>query len=75
MKLSAMFWVATTTIILIIVTIMAAMGLPFNWVFYSTMIGQFALVYMVYMVLTDTYASAKTFDDFYEDHPIGSRPN
>ncbi len=74
MKLSAMFWVASTTIILIIVTIMAVIGLPFNWVFYSTMIGQFALVYMVYKVLTDTYSTTKTFEDFYEDHPIGSRP-
>ncbi|MCJ7465707.1 MAG: hypothetical protein MUO53_03325 [Maribacter sp.] len=75
MKLSAMFWVATTTIILIIGTIMAAMALPFNWVFYVTIIGQFAVVYMVYMVLTDSYTTTKTFDDFYEDYPIGSRPN
>jgi hypothetical protein len=33
------------------------------------------VVYMVYKVLTDTYSTTKTFDDFYEDHPIGSRPN
>jgi len=73
MKTSAMFWVATTTIILIIVTIMAAMDLPFNWVFYVTIIGQFAVVFMVYKVLTDAYATTKTFDDFYEDYPIGTR--
>jgi len=73
MKNSAMFWVATTTLILITVAIMASMNFPFNWVFYITVSGQAAVVYMVYKVLTDNYKTDKTFEDFYEDHPIGKR--
>ncbi len=65
-----MFWVAMTTIVLITVTIMASMGFPFNWVFYITLLGQFMVVYMVYRVLTDNYTTDKTFEDFYEDHPV-----
>lgn len=68
-----MFWVATTTLILITVAIMASMNFPFNWVFYITVSGQAAVVYMVYKVLTDNYKTDKTFEDFYEDHPIGKR--
>lgn len=71
MRNSAMFWVVNTTIILVIVTIMAAMNFPFNWVFYVTVLGQSMVVYMVYKVLTDDYKTDKTFKDFYEDHPIG----
>ena len=66
-----MFWVANTTITLVIVTIMAAMEFPLNWVFYLTVLGQIMIVYMVYKVLTDKYITEKTFKDFYEDHPIG----
>lgn len=71
MRNSAMFWVVNTTIILVVVTIMAAMNFPFNWVFYVTVLGQSMVVYMVYKVLTDDYKTDKTFKDFYEDHPIG----
>ena len=66
-----MFWVANTTITLVIVTIMAVMNFSFNWVFYVTVLGQLMVVYMVYKVLTDDYKTEKTFKDFYEDHPIG----
>lgn len=71
MKNSAMFWVAATTLVLVTVTIMAAMNFPFNWVFYVTVLGQVMMVYMVYRVLTDDYTTDKTFADFYEDNPIG----
>ncbi|PIF01676.1 MAG: hypothetical protein CR994_00005 [Maribacter sp.] len=71
MKNSAMFWVANTTITLIILTVMATMDFPFNWVFYVTVLGQAMVIYMVYKVLTDDYTTKKTFKDFYEDHPIG----
>lgn len=70
MKDSAMFWVGSTTLVLFTVTIMAAMNFPFNWVFYITVLGQIMIVYMVYRVLTDNYTTSKTFEDFYEDHPI-----
>ncbi len=71
MKNTALFWVANTTITLVIVTIMAAMNFSFNWVFYVTVLGQLMVVYMVYKVLTDNYVTKKTFKDFYKDHPIG----
>ncbi|MCK0190074.1 hypothetical protein [Arenibacter sp. F20364] len=71
----AMFWVAATTMVLISLTIMAAMNFPFNWVFYITVLGQIMLVYMVFKVLTDNYTTDKTFKDFYEDYPIKSEIN
>lgn len=71
MKDTALFWVGITTLVLITVTIMATMNLPFNWVFYVTVLGQILVVVMVYRVLIDDYTTDKTFADFYEDHPIG----
>ena len=71
MKISAMSVVGFTTMVLVSVTIMVSMNFPFNWVFYSTVFGQALAVYMVYKVLTDDYKTAKTFEDFYEDNPIG----
>ena len=73
MKIPAMFYVAVTTIILLTVTIMVSMDIPFNWVFYLTCLGQIMVAVMVYKVLTDSYITDKTFADFYEDHPIGSQ--
>lgn len=73
MKTSALFWVVLTTLVLITVTIMATMDFPFNWVFYVTVAGQVLVCIMVYRVLTDNYTTDKTFDDFYEDYPIGKR--
>lgn len=75
MQNSAMFWVGVTTLLLVTVTIMVAMRFPFNWVFYLTGLGQVSVVYMVYKVLTDNYKTDKTFEDFYEDHPIKNRIN
>ncbi|WP_299532630.1 hypothetical protein [Ulvibacterium sp.] len=73
MQNTAMFWVGLTTLLLITVTIMVTMGFPFNWVFYLTVLGQILIVYMVYKVLTEDYHTEKTFEDFYEDYPIGKR--
>lgn len=71
MKISAMSVVGFTTMVLVTLTIMVSMNFPFNWVFYLTVFGQALVVYMVYKVLTDDYDTPKTFDDFYEDNPIG----
>ena len=71
MKISAMGVVSFTTMVLVTLTIMVSMNFPFNWVFYLTVFGQALVVYMVYKVLTDDYDTSKTFEDFYEDHPIG----
>ena len=70
MKISAMNWVGITTLFLLILTIGAAMGFAFNWIFYATVIGQGLVVVMVYKVLTDSYRTSKTFEDFYEDRPV-----
>lgn len=71
MKLPVMFYVWVTTLLLITVSIMASMNMPFNWVFYLIVVGQILVVLMVYRVLIDNYKTTKTFQDFYEDHPIG----
>jgi hypothetical protein len=71
MKISAMSVVGFTTMVLVTVTIMVSMNFPFNWVFYMTIFGQALVVYMVYKVLTDDYDTPRTFEDFYEDYPIG----
>lgn len=69
-NVSSLFYVVLTTVVLITLTIMCAMKFPFNWMFYLTIIGQGLVLLMVYKVLTDKYTTKKTFDDFYEDHPI-----
>lgn len=71
MKIPAMFYVAITTLLLVILTIMVVMDMPLNWVFYLTCVGQVLVVVMAYKVLRDNYHTDKTFEDFYEDHPIG----
>lgn len=50
---------------------MASMNMPFNWVFYLTVFGQFLIAVMVFRVLKDKYTTDKTFQDYYEDYPIG----
>lgn len=70
MKIPAMFYVVATTLLLVTLTVMVAMNLPFNWVFWLTCFGQIMVVVMVYKVLKDNYSTDKTFDAFYEDHPI-----
>ena len=68
LKLSAMSLVWITTLLLVTLTIMVTMDLPFNWVFYLSVLGQVFVVLMVYRVLTDDYTTDKTFVDFYEDY-------
>lgn len=70
MRNKAMFWVVITTIVLVILAIMAAMNLSFNWIFYTTVLGQGMVVYMVFRVLNDHYTTKKTFEDFYGDHTM-----
>lgn len=70
MKNIAYILLIVTTLLLVIVTIFSAIDFPFRWVFYLTSLGQVLLVFTVYKVLTDNYTTDKTFEDFYEDHPI-----
>ena len=71
MKISAMALLAITTLVLITVVIFATLNLPFSWVFLLTTSGQILLVITVIRVLKDDYTTDKTFEDFYEDKPIG----
>ncbi|MBQ4820951.1 hypothetical protein [Aquimarina sp. MMG016] len=70
MKISAILMVIITSVMLLLVTILAVMNFSFSWVFYLTCIGQLMIIIMVYKVLKDKYTTDKTFKDFYEDHPI-----
>ena len=70
MRFSAMFWVALTTFMLLTATIFSSMDLPFDWVFYLTVLGQVSLVIMVYRVLTDNYSTDLEFRDGYQDRPL-----
>ena len=72
-KDSSMLWVGITTFMLLLVTLLASLNFRFTWVFFATVIGQGFLVLMVMRVLQSPYETDKTFEDFYEDHPIRSR--
>lgn len=73
MKNTAMFMVSFTTAFLMVLTALAFTKIGFSWMFFLTVIGQVMVVIMVYKVLRDIYTTDKTFEDFYEDNPIGKR--
>jgi len=70
MKSSPFPYVIITTLLLITVAIMATLNYSFTWVFYLTVIGQIAVVLMVYKTLKEKYTTNKTFEHYYQDHPI-----
>ena len=72
-KDTSMLWVGLTTFMLLLVTLLASMNFRFTWVFFATIVGQGFLVLMVMRVLQSPYTTEKTFEDFYEDHPICNR--
>lgn len=71
MKNTARFLLAATSLVLFTVVIFAVMNLSFGLIFFLTSFGQALLVFTVYKVLRDNYTTDKTFEDFYEDYPIG----
>lgn len=71
MKLSGIFYLIVTTIILIALAVMSFYNFPFNVIFYVTLVGQIIFIFTVYKILTDNYTTKKTFKDWYEDHPMG----
>lgn len=73
MKIPVLFYVALTTFLLVLLTVMVAMNMPFGWVFYTMCLGQVMVIVMVYKVLKDKYTTDKTFEHFYEDRPINYR--
>jgi hypothetical protein len=70
MNSKGMVLLAITTILLVTLTIMAALDFQYAWIFSLTTIGQIILVFAVYHVLTDNYQTEKEFEDWYEDYPI-----
>ncbi|AZJ34661.1 hypothetical protein [Tenacibaculum singaporense] len=75
MKNSAMFLVLFVTIFLLVLTVLAFTNIGFSWMFILTVIGKLLVILMVYKVLRDQYTTDKTFEDFYEDYPIGRGRN
>ncbi|MGB5417456.1 hypothetical protein [Algibacter sp.] len=73
MKIPVMFYVAVTTFLLVMLTVMAAMNMAFTWVFYTMCLGQVLVVIMTFKVLKDNYTTDKTFENFYEDNPVNYR--
>lgn len=70
MKSRAIRWVWYTTILLVLATIMSSYDMAFKWVFSLVVIGQAALIFMVYSVLTDDYKTDLTFENGYQDRPL-----
>jgi len=70
MKSKGILLLSITTILLVMLSIMAAMDFKYAWIFSLTTIGQVLLVISVYHVLKDDYTTEKTFKDWYEDKPI-----
>ena len=70
MKNTAIKLVLAISLLLVVLTIMADLNFPFSFMFFLTLFGQVLLIYTVYKVLTDKYTTDKTFDDWYEDHPM-----
>lgn len=71
MRLSAHFYVIITTLLLITVAAMVFYNVNYPIVFTAVLLGQAWWIFTVYKVLTDDYTTDKTFDDWYEDYPIG----
>jgi hypothetical protein len=70
MKISGMFLLAVTTLLLVTTTIFASLNVAFGWVFLLTVLGQVLFIFTVYKILRDDYSTDKTFADFYEDRPV-----
>jgi len=70
MKSKGILLLIVTTIILVMLSIMAALDFKYAWIFSLTTIGQIMLVISVYHILKDDYTTEKTFKDWYEDEPV-----
>lgn len=71
MRLSVPFYIAVTTLLLVAVAVMVFYNLGFDLIMYTVLAGQAWWIFTVYKVLTDKYSTKKTFEDWYEDHPVG----
>lgn len=75
MKSKGIVLLIITTIILVMLSIMAALDFQYALIFSLTTIGQILLVITVYHILKDNYKTDKEFKDWYEDKPVDSEVN
>ncbi|NJW52374.1 hypothetical protein [Salinimicrobium oceani] len=73
MKISAHFFVLITTVILALVAVLVFYNFSFPLILITVILGQAWWLLTVYKVLKDDYSTEKTFEDWYEDHPIDNR--
>lgn len=71
MKNSVAFYITITTLLLVAVAVLVHYNFSLSTVLITVLAGQAWWVITVYKVLTDDYQTEKTFDDWYEDKPIG----
>lgn len=72
MKSKGIILLIITTILLVMLSIFAALDFQYAWIFSLTTLGQILLVFAVYHVLKDNYQTEKEFKDWYEDCPVDS---
>ena len=70
MRQTAHIYVIISSVILVAIAVMVFYNLSYPVVFYTVIFGQAFWLFTVYKVLTDKYSTEKTFDDWYEDHPM-----
>lgn len=75
MKANGITYLIITSILLVIVAVLAYFNTAFPVIFYLTCAGQVLLIYTVYKILTDNYKTEKTFEDWYEDYPYNDHRN
>ena len=71
MRQTAHIYVIISSLILVAIAVMVFYNVSYPIVFYTVLFGQAFWLFTVYKVHTDNYTTEKTFDDWYEDHPIG----
>lgn len=59
-----------SSLLLVAIAVMVFYNVSYPIVFYTVLAGQAFWLFTVYKVLTDNYTTEKTFDDWYEDHPM-----
>ena len=70
MRVSAHFYIIVTTLLLAAVAIMVFYNVAYPIVYTTVIIGQAWWILTVYKVLTNKYTTKKTFEDWYQDHPL-----
>lgn len=68
MRFNGITYLIITSILLVVVTVLVYFNIDFPLIFYLTIAGQALLIFTVYKVLTDSFKTDKTFEDWYEDY-------